>query len=412
MLGRGRRAAAARHRQPADPRGRPRDRRHRVGRRGARRARGLPGRRRAHRRRRPGAVRREAPRPQPRLPVHRGDGRRPGGGGAGGRAPRAGGVARRERAAERARRRARSRTPSTSRSWRRASRRSSACRPRACCCAASAAGCTTSARARCPDELLAKRGPLDDERAALMRMHPIVGEQLVRRIGGLEDAAPILRHHHERFDGSGYPDGLRGDAIPIEARIVGAAEAYSSMTSGHIYRPQPRPVRRRRRAVPRGRRAVRPRGRDGALQAVLAADAERIRDELAIGAQRCRRGGGSGSFRRVARSRRRPTGASRSMRTPSTLVMASSATHHRYRFRLASRASSSAAGRARSAARPPDGSCSSSPRRRRTARRSTGCRRARTASGRRARHARRSRSPRRCTPIVQAKRRSPSGPPI
>ena len=114
-----------------------------------------------------------------------------------------------------------------------------------------------------------------------MRMHPVVGEQLVRRIGGLEGAAPILRHHHERFDGDGYPDGLRGHAIPIEARIVGAAEAYSAMTSGHVYR--------------RGRdqsEAVAELTREAgaqfdpevvaALQAVLAADLERIRNELAL----------------------------------------------------------------------------------------------------------------------------------
>jgi len=71
-----------------------------------------------------------------------------------------------------------------------------------------------------PDELLAKRGPLEPDEVALMRTHPIVGEQLVRQIGGLADAAPILRHHHERYDGFGYPDGLRGDAIPIEAAHV------------------------------------------------------------------------------------------------------------------------------------------------------------------------------------------------
>ena len=132
-----------------------------------------------------------------------------------------------------------------------------------------------------PDDLLAKRGPLDDEELALMRMHPVVGEQLVRRIGGLEDAAPILRHHHERFDGQGYPDGLRGDDIPIEARIVGAAEAYSAMTSGHVYR-------RGRDQADAIAELCREAGAQfdpdvvTALQAVLSADLERIRDELAL----------------------------------------------------------------------------------------------------------------------------------
>ncbi len=132
-----------------------------------------------------------------------------------------------------------------------------------------------------PDELLTKRGPLDEGERALMRMHPIVGEQLVRRIGGLEDAAPILRHHHERFDGQGYPDGLSGREIPIEARIVGAAEAYSSMTSGHVYRPS-------REQCDAVAELCREAGTQfdpevvSALQAVLEADAARIAGELAL----------------------------------------------------------------------------------------------------------------------------------
>jgi diguanylate cyclase (GGDEF)-like protein len=132
-----------------------------------------------------------------------------------------------------------------------------------------------------PDELLAKRGPLEPDELALMRTHPIVGEQLVRQIGGLADAAPILRHHHERYDGFGYPDGLRGEAIPIEARIVGAAEAYSSMTTGHAYR-------RSREQPDALAELVREAGGQfdpaviGALQAVLATERERLRSQLAI----------------------------------------------------------------------------------------------------------------------------------
>jgi diguanylate cyclase (GGDEF)-like protein len=135
-----------------------------------------------------------------------------------------------------------------------------------------------------PDQLLAKRGPLDPDEIALMRTHPIIGEQLVRQIGGLADAAPILRHHHERYDGRGYPDGLRGDAIPIEARIVGAAEAYSAMTTGHAYRRS----REQRDALAE---LVSEAGAQfdpaviGALHAVLAADHERLRDQLAIDAR-------------------------------------------------------------------------------------------------------------------------------
>ena len=55
------------------------------------------------------------------------------------------------------------------------------------------------------------------------------------RIGGLDDAVPAVLHHHERFDGGGYPHGLAGEAIPIEARIVAAADAYSAITSDRPY---------------------------------------------------------------------------------------------------------------------------------------------------------------------------------
>ena len=88
-----------------------------------------------------------------------------------------------------------------------------------------------------PDDLLAKVGSLDDDELALMRAHPAIGAGLIESISGLEGAAPGVRHHHERYDGSGYPDGLVGDKIPIEARIVAAAEAYSAMTARSIYRP-------------------------------------------------------------------------------------------------------------------------------------------------------------------------------
>jgi HD-GYP domain-containing protein (c-di-GMP phosphodiesterase class II) len=69
----------------------------------------------------------------------------------------------------------------------------------------------------------------------VMRTHPVVGEDIVRRLGALRSAAAAVRHHHERFDGAGYPDGLLGVAIPIEARIVAAADAYAAMTSDRVY---------------------------------------------------------------------------------------------------------------------------------------------------------------------------------
>jgi len=88
-----------------------------------------------------------------------------------------------------------------------------------------------------PDRILGKPGALDDAEWAVMRTHPVVGEDIVSRVGSLSEAAAAVRHHHERVDGTGYPDGLAGDAIPIEARIVAAADAYAAMTSDRVYSP-------------------------------------------------------------------------------------------------------------------------------------------------------------------------------
>jgi diguanylate cyclase (GGDEF)-like protein/PAS domain S-box-containing protein len=87
-----------------------------------------------------------------------------------------------------------------------------------------------------PDAILTKAGPLDDEEWAVMRTHAEIGESILRRIAGLSDAAAAVRHHHERFDGTGYPDGLAADEIPIEARIVACADTYSAITVDRVYR--------------------------------------------------------------------------------------------------------------------------------------------------------------------------------
>jgi diguanylate cyclase (GGDEF)-like protein len=86
-----------------------------------------------------------------------------------------------------------------------------------------------------PAQILTKPGPLDDAEWAIMRAHPGVGASIVDRVAGLQEAAPAVRHHHERFAGGGYPDGLSGAAIPIEARIVAAADAYAAMTASRPY---------------------------------------------------------------------------------------------------------------------------------------------------------------------------------
>ena len=90
-------------------------------------------------------------------------------------------------------------------------------------------------KAAIPERVTDKPGALDDAEWALMRTHPIVGEDIVRRLPALTAAAAAVRHHHERYGGGGYPDGLAGDAIPIEARIVAAADAYSAMTADRVY---------------------------------------------------------------------------------------------------------------------------------------------------------------------------------
>jgi diguanylate cyclase (GGDEF)-like protein len=92
-------------------------------------------------------------------------------------------------------------------------------------------------KAAIPAAIINKPGPLDDDEWAAMRTHPAVGEAIVREVAAIRDAAPAVRHHHERYDGTGYPDRLAGNAIPIEARIIGAADAYAAITGVRVYSP-------------------------------------------------------------------------------------------------------------------------------------------------------------------------------
>ena len=91
-----------------------------------------------------------------------------------------------------------------------------------------------------PDLVLHKPGPLDDEERELIKGHSVWGADLVGRIPGLEDVARIVRHHHERYDGFGYPDKLAGRDIPLASRILTVADAYVAMTEDRPYR-QARP---------------------------------------------------------------------------------------------------------------------------------------------------------------------------
>lgn len=88
-----------------------------------------------------------------------------------------------------------------------------------------------------PEYLLRKEGPLSDDEWEVMRRHPEIGERICRPLRASRAFAPIIRHHHERFNGKGYPDQLRGRRIPLGARIVAVADAYEAMVHGRAYQP-------------------------------------------------------------------------------------------------------------------------------------------------------------------------------
>jgi len=88
-----------------------------------------------------------------------------------------------------------------------------------------------------PDAILFKRGLLTDEEWQVMRLHTIRGEEICRPMKSLAPVLPIIRSHHERWDGSGYPDGLRGEEIPLLARILQVADIYDALTTARPYKP-------------------------------------------------------------------------------------------------------------------------------------------------------------------------------
>jgi putative nucleotidyltransferase with HDIG domain len=87
-----------------------------------------------------------------------------------------------------------------------------------------------------PDELLCRRGALTPEELAVLRGHCLHGFQLLKKVPFLSEAAEIVYSHHERYDGTGYPRGLRGKEIPLGARIVAVADALDTITSDTPYR--------------------------------------------------------------------------------------------------------------------------------------------------------------------------------
>jgi putative two-component system response regulator len=90
-----------------------------------------------------------------------------------------------------------------------------------------------------PESLLNKQGPLTREEFMRVIDHPVIGEEMVRPLNTLAAILRMIRHHHERYDGRGYPDGLRGEAIPYEVRLLSIVDAYDALTSHRSYRPAP-----------------------------------------------------------------------------------------------------------------------------------------------------------------------------
>jgi len=86
------------------------------------------------------------------------------------------------------------------------------------------------------DEIIRKQGPLTPQEYEHIREHPSIGAKILEGINFFTDKILMIRNHHERFDGSGYPDGLMGEAIPLEVRIISVADAFDAMTSKRPYR--------------------------------------------------------------------------------------------------------------------------------------------------------------------------------
>jgi putative two-component system response regulator len=87
-----------------------------------------------------------------------------------------------------------------------------------------------------PDAVLSKRAALTPAEYELMKQHTVIGDSLCGNLRSLTPVRPIIRHHHERLDGSGYPDGLRGDEIPLLAQIIGVVDTYDAITTTRPYR--------------------------------------------------------------------------------------------------------------------------------------------------------------------------------
>ena len=124
-----------------------------------------------------------------------------------------------------------------------------------------------------PDSILFKPGPLTAEERALMDRHPVIGAEIIAGIEFLGEAAHVVRSHHERWDGSGYPDGLAGEQIPITARVFSVADVLDALTTDRPYRA--------RMALPEARELIA--GASGAhFDPAIAAAFARIGDDVLL----------------------------------------------------------------------------------------------------------------------------------
>ena len=92
------------------------------------------------------------------------------------------------------------------------------------------------------DAILEKPSSLTEDEWMIVKRHPEIGAQMIASLEPLSRAVPMVRHHHERPDGTGYPDGLEGEQIPVSARIVTTVDAYDVMLRGRLYRPKKSPA--------------------------------------------------------------------------------------------------------------------------------------------------------------------------
>lgn len=92
-----------------------------------------------------------------------------------------------------------------------------------------------------PDSILLKAGPLTSEEWKVMREHPVVGERICSPLKSFRLVLPIIRHHHEKLDGSGYPDGLRGQEIPMTARVLQVVDVFDALTTARPYKSALKP---------------------------------------------------------------------------------------------------------------------------------------------------------------------------